>query len=175
MIETKPISSLSEMLDYLPQCNAQEYKSITEQMFIPISDLEPYMTWKKDGYTRNCIVQTENYELILLCWEPHTKTSIHCHDGQKCWVHGISGKLDENFYDLKDGKPILLEQNEIFPRQTIFMENGNMHHQLLNNLSERTISLHLYINPIKKCTNWSEQDGRFNHVVLGYDNVGPKT
>ncbi len=67
-------------------------------MKLPIAEFEKYATWSETCYTRNCIAENEDFELILICWEKGQATAIHDHGGEECWVYFVEGEFRENIY-----------------------------------------------------------------------------
>lgn len=159
------------MLEVLPHCNGQEYVDIAANMNIPTADFEAYANWSEEHYTRNCIDRTEKYELILLCWEPGQVTPIHCHAGEECWVYTLQGKLEEERYDIDDETCQLKQTGHEKMRETqISYMNDNMgFHRLINNDQQRSMTLHLYMNPIDRCRVYDEDKGEFVETDLEYD------
>src|SRR5438132_13498 len=68
--------------------------------------LQPYLHYAPRRYTRNLIYRDEIFELIALCWEPHSQSPIHNHSGQLCWLSIQRGALRlENFKSLDGPGP----------------------------------------------------------------------
>ncbi len=155
MQELKKITSLKELLAYLPTCSGTDYVKVARQLAIPLSDYAPYMHWSEDCYTRNCIVRTDKYELILLCWEAGQETPVHCHGGEECWVKVLEGAVQEfrHFKD-KDGNVIQEHDMTMEPGKMSYMNDEMGFHSLHNIADGRSVTLHLYMNPITHCTAW---------------------
>lgn len=171
MIAEFQISSLSDLLEYLPNATPAEYKSLAQNMELNASDFEKYITWNPNRYTRNCIVRTDLYELILLCWDKEQETSIHCHGGEECWVYVIEGELVELNYVLDSGMPKEQLQEKMSKGEVSYMNDDMGYHKLKNHVKGRSLSLHLYMNPIDTCTMWNAEEKRFAPVVLKYDTL----
>lgn len=65
------------------------------------SEYSRYVHWDADDpskYTRNVIHSSEEMEVLLMCWPPGAKSSIHCHDGSSCWVAQVEGAVHEVQY-----------------------------------------------------------------------------
>lgn len=162
------IHSLSDLLSLLPNCKGKEYKDIAQHLQIPAQELMEFATWDKETYTRNCIDRTDDYELILLCWEEGQETDIHCHGGEECWVYLAKGKLREKRFTY---------QNELSFKTEFKMEkeglsymNDELGYHSLHNIAEgRSMSLHLYVGPIDECTIYDEDEDEFIAKSLSYD------
>lgn len=140
-------------------------------MSIPREDFKPYESWNKDHYTRNCIVRTDDYELLLLCWDVGEETPIHCHCGQECWVYAIDGELEEERFE-EEGDDVIQVDHTEYEKGSLSYMNDEMGYHLLRNVSKgRSMSLHLYMNPIDKCTIYDEDKEKFVLKELEYDTM----
>jgi len=162
------ITSLKELLKKLNGATKEEYKSIGAILDIPIQEFHPYAFWSEEHYTRNCILRKDNYELILLCWEPGQETPIHCHGGQECWVYMIDGMLEEQNYQILNEALVLQDQSRMRKGERSFMSDMMGYHSLANISPERSMSLHLYMNPIDECTIYNSETEKFDATELSY-------
>ena len=94
----KHIESISDLIQQLSNCKKEAIKGIIDRLKIPISEFEKFAAWDETHYTRNCIARTENFELLLLCWQAGQETPVHSHNDQDCWVFLIEGNITENQY-----------------------------------------------------------------------------
>ena len=162
------ITSLSELLGRLEGATSEEYKSIGVDLNIPVSDFKPFAYWSVSGYTRNCIIRRPNFELLLLCWSPGQETPIHCHGGEECWVYLLDGQIEEIHYDFVDDKLLTLKSGKMMPGDKSFMSDDNGYHKLINQDDSRSMSLHLYMNPIDSCTFYDARTNSFVSRTLSY-------
>ena len=63
------ITTIKQLLHQLSESSDEQLKSIYKFLKIPTEEFTPYLHFSKEYYTRNCIVKTDRYELILICWE----------------------------------------------------------------------------------------------------------
>eukprot|EP01062_Namystynia_karyoxenos_P017838 TRINITY_DN1660_c0_g2_i1.p1 TRINITY_DN1660_c0_g2~~TRINITY_DN1660_c0_g2_i1.p1 ORF type:complete len:411 (+),score=121.97 TRINITY_DN1660_c0_g2_i1:96-1235(+) len=78
-------------------------KQQMSKWFPRIAEYERFIHWDLDDptkYTRNLLFKNENFELILMCWPPHSQSSIHCHDQSSCWVRIVEGEVWEVQYEI---------------------------------------------------------------------------
>lgn len=164
------IRSLKTLVDRLPSCSGPDYVRIARNMEIDPADFVQYMHWNTGHYTRNCIARSEKYELILLCWEPGQITPIHCHGGEECWVYMVQGELEEFRYEKDPAKESiqLVDQTHMKAGQLSYMNDMMGFHKLSNIYPGRSMSLHLYMNPIAQCNIYDEDKGCFNERNLKY-------
>ena len=168
MIQKTEISSLEELIDLLDNSTKQEYKALGKRINVPLADFEPFMYYEPDAYTRNCIKRTEDYELLLLCWEEGQATPIHCHNNQECWVHVLKGSLHEIRYQ-GDAPKLEVEQELDLLQEGISYMNDEMgYHSLANVADGKSITLHLYMDPIDECNIYDEESKEFELKELVY-------
>ena len=161
------ITTINQLIKALSDSSAKELNNIYNYLNIPFSEYEPYLFWSNENYTRNCIVRTEKYELLLLCWEKNQYTPIHSHNEQECWVYNVKGEFEEIRYAINLGKELI--------QQTNFKLNGG-HFSYMNKqlgfhvlkAKEQTISLHLYAKPIDECLVYNEDSKAFEITQLTY-------
>lgn len=172
----KHFSKIADLNDLVEALYRREFYSATVLAstfhFTP-EDFVPYTFWNSNHYTRNCIARNNDFELILLCWEPGQKTAIHCHNGQECWVKVIEGQFEEEVYEynydngeLEQKKGCILGKHEVTS-----VEDPSIFHTLKNTHTGRSMSLHLYTNPITQCRYYSAQDKCLQTVSLTYHSL----
>jgi cysteine dioxygenase len=164
------IDTLEELVEKLDDSNPENHGRIIKKMNIPISEFEEYASWNKEGYTRNCINRTTNYELILLCWKKGDVTPIHSHDGQKCWVYQVQGKVTEVRYEENiAGELIETNRMQLNPGKLTFMNDNMGYHKLNNDTDGRAMTLHVYVSPINSCEVFNPNKEVFEYKKLKYD------
>jgi cysteine dioxygenase len=164
--------SLTELVAVLSKVESRMYTDIFASIELPPSVFEDCRSWSNDSYTRNCIVENEKFELILLCWEKGQITPIHDHGGEECWVKIIEGELKETIYkvdeagELKAGKSTISKAGDIS-----YMIDFMGCHRLENLSDSRSMSLHLYAKPIRNCNTFDESSRKFVNKKLVYCTV----
>jgi cysteine dioxygenase len=170
------IDTLNELIEKLDKSNPENHGRIIKNMDIPIDEFEEYASWNKEGYTRNCINRTDNYELILLCWKKGDITPIHNHNGQKCWVYQVQGQVTEVRYEENNSNE-LIETNrmKLNPGKLTFMHDSMGYHKLKNDTEGRAMTLHIYVSPINSCEVFNPQKETFEFKELEYDTYNPNS
>ena len=169
----KPIptttQSLDDLITALSEGERTTYNDIIHAAKFQSNDFDNYISWSDDCYTRNCIIDNENFELILICWCEGHKTPIHDHGGEECWVKVLDGEFKENIYKqdaqgtLKKVKISISKTNDI-----TYMKDFMGFHRLENIANKRSLSLHLYAKPIRKCRAFDEKTQTFINRDLSY-------
>ena len=167
--------SLDELITDLSEEDSINYSDIIHSMNLPKSAFEPFCSWSTESYTRNCIVENEKYELILLCWEKGQATPIHDHGGEECWVKVIHGEFRETIYKLDDHAALSEVKSTISKTGDIsYMIDFMGYHRLENRSGSRAMSLHLYAKPIRTCKIFDEHSRKLVRKDLVYSTVSDK-
>lgn len=58
-----------------------------------VEDLQPHVRFDPQRYARQRLYRDQDFEVLLLCWEPGQYTPIHEHGGQHGWVTVVNGRL----------------------------------------------------------------------------------
>lgn len=167
--------TLSQLIQALLNNPKSEYESIFERYKSNSEELLRYKNWSPEKYVRNGIYKNEDFEIILLCWEQGQETTIHCHNGEECWIFLIEGELEEIKYT--KGETNYLTQTEtqkIFELEHSYINDTIGLHRLRNSYYGRTVSLHLYAKPILKCSYFDESTQTFIKKGLSYDTFDGK-
>jgi cysteine dioxygenase len=165
---------LEELIDLLPQSDGSEFIGLLKNLKVKSSDFADFTFWSDEGYTRNCISRSSRYELVLLCWEPGQSTSIHCHNGQDCWVYTLEGELEEKRFNWKnDCREDLRETDskKLVTDSVAYMHDILGFHSLHNTSSKRALTLHLYSEPIENCRVYDSKRKKFDRTDLNYTSL----
>lgn len=149
-----------------------DFDTVIRSVDLPLDELDQYCFWSADSYTRNCIINCENFELILLCWENGQITPIHDHGGEECWVRIVKGNFKETIFQIDDkGDLKKIKTTESAVGDISYMKDFMGFHSLENLDDSRSMSLHLYAKPIRNCQLFDEKAGEFVKKELVYDTV----
>lgn len=163
------IESLNDLVEALYEGEFSQVESQITDLSLSKEELEPYSFWESEAYTRNCIAANEEFELLLLCWEPGQKTEVHCHNGQECWVKVIEGEFEELMYTLDENNFPQLQSQQTFDKTQISaIKNPDLFHSLENVSKKRAITLHLYHKPITECRYVNVNSGELSLAKLYY-------
>jgi cysteine dioxygenase len=169
---SEKFQSFNELITALSEGERNTFNHIIHSIEIPIEDFEVYTSWSKECYTRNCIINNEKFELILICWKEGDQTSIHDHDGEECWVKVIAGEFKETIYKLNDLEELDIVKSSISKKNQItYMKDFMGFHRLENVSKKRSMSLHLYAKPIRKCRMYDEETKTLINKNLGYTTI----
>lgn len=168
----KTSQNLNDLITALLEGEISTYNQIIHSAKFSENDFSEYCSWSNDCYTRNCIVNNEKFELILICWCKDHQTPIHDHGGEECWVKVIDGEFKETIYkqteegDLSSVRSSISKFNEV-----TYMKDFMGFHRLKNIANKRSMTLHLYAKPIRNCRAFNEKSKTFIHRDLEYDTI----
>jgi len=164
------LQSLDELITALSEDERSRYNHIMHSVKLSADAFDDYCSWSDDCYTRNCIVDTEKFELILICWCEGHRTQIHDHGGEECWVKVIEGEFKETIYKKnKEGELNMVKSSISKSNEVTYMKDFMGFHRLENLSNKNSMSLHLYAKPIRKCTIFDENLKTFVNKDLEYD------
>ncbi|MDP6906010.1 MAG: cysteine dioxygenase family protein [Candidatus Thalassarchaeaceae archaeon] len=103
-----------------------------------------------DGYQRNIIKKTENYEMVAITWKPGQKTPIHDHKGSDCAFLIVDGIATETIYNLNDdGFAEYSSARNYVPGEVCAAEEPDIH-RISNDENCNLINLHVYTPPLSE-------------------------
>ncbi|MFT4754201.1 MAG: cysteine dioxygenase [Salibacteraceae bacterium] len=166
------IESVNELVTALSEGERTNFTDIIGSLKLSSSSLKCFSSWSSTSYTRNCIIDTEDFELILLCWEKGQITPIHDHGGEECWVKVIEGEFQETIYKMDDSGTLNTIKSTVSKAGDIsYMIDFMGCHSLENISNKRSMSLHLYAKPIRNCQCFDEKSKTFVRKDLEYCTV----
>ena len=165
------MSTINTLIEKLKACDDREYLDVLVNYKPESGDLEKHYMWSSDHPTRNCLHKSEEFELLLICWEEGQFTPVHDYNFKEAWVHTLSGKLREERFaldpftsELKKVSSVSLEEDDYS-----FMNKVGGIHKFSNTGEGRSVSLHLYSNPIKEWRVYDTKTGDYTVEELSYD------
>lgn len=163
--------SFPKLISYLDNNHFDQALEYLRDNRMELSSIERFIHFDDEHYTRVCLSKSNDYELILLCWDKEQGTQIHCHDGQECYVDVLQGDLRELVYTYdRDTKQLdLHKENVVHTGESADVEPGDFFHSLENVSSGKSLSLHLYVSPISNCMVYNPVTREFDRKELEYD------
>ncbi|HRH69579.1 MAG: cysteine dioxygenase family protein [Flavobacteriales bacterium] len=163
------ITTVRELLrELLRHRTPDDYPRILARYAVPGHDLEPYFRWNTRHYTRTCIHRNEDFELLVICYEPGQRTSIHDYDSQMAWIHPVIGEVLEEHYDPVAGDRIeLVRETRLRPGNDASITGGSSIHRFTNLGPERAVTLNLYAKPMRKWRVYNEASGKATITPVG--------
>lgn len=166
------IKSINELITALSEGESTTYNDIVRSANIPLGEFEEFCNWSDECYTRNCIIDNEKYQLILLCWKAGQITPIHDHGGEECWVTIVDGQFEETIYKVDENNELSFVKSGIANKNDVtYMIDFMGFHSLKNISNENSMTLHLYAKPIRSCNSYNEELGKIINKDLEYTTV----
>jgi cysteine dioxygenase len=123
---------------------------------IPFEDFERYFRWSEARYTRNILARTEDFEVLLVCWEKDQTSPIHDFNSQEAWIHPIVGKLREERFKINiHDEQLERVSNMILGDEEFSYMKQVAIHRYSNAFEGRSVSLNVYCKPV---TEWRIYD-----------------
>ena len=165
------ITSIKQLIDSFENTRFSEQVNLIKKINIPSSRFKRYATWAEGGYTRNCIAREDDFEFILLCWDSNSKTKIHDHAGQNCWIYQIQGDMRETRFKESDEGFEITHDTVLREGKVSYMHDRMGYHSLENISGGRSMTLHIYASPIDQCQVYNEDTSSFEVVEMEYDTI----
>lgn len=179
------IEDFVRLLKELPEesFQTQTMAEFLRKNMVDLNSLLPFMFFEKGCYTRNLIYSTDQFELLLICWDVGCATPIHNHEGQNCWVHVYSGQLSFTNYKWlgcdRKTRSVNLKVDSHVPLAAegslSVIDEKDTIHCLVNPLTcdQKAISLHIYSRPLSQCAIYdAEKNLCFDEPLLYYSMEG---
>jgi cysteine dioxygenase len=153
------IRTVKELVDALTSGPGPEgYIGILRRVDIPCEEFGDLCRWNDKHYTRTCIARTGDFELLLICYEPGQRTSIHDYDSEEAWVHPVQGSIVEERFHFSGNGQLELLQTSILDRGSFsHLAHGHNIHRYTNASLERSATLNLYAKPLLKWKVYEER------------------
>ncbi len=168
---------LQEFLQFLNSQDATEFQGdatsrfLKKRTFAPDA-FAPFTFFREDTYGRNLVSKNQNYELIVLTWQPRHFTPIHDHASSRCWMWLMKGTLTFRNYDFPTPQCKGLNCQGSTETRTAgdlaYIDDEMGVHSIANASNETAVSVHLYAGPIPRCQIYSEAERKLKWVDLCY-------
>ena len=94
--------------------------------------MNEYISFKSDNYARHLVYKDEDFEILIVCWEPGHIAPIHGHEGEKCWMRVELGALKVQNYQLDSVSPLSLTMIEEVKGEKGFLDGPADIHSVEN-------------------------------------------
>lgn len=165
------ITSIEQLIESFQDAEPQERGKVLSNIEIPTLEFLDFATWSDRNYTRNCLARCDEFEFILICWEGHSKTKIHDHANQDCWVFQVDGTLNEIRYKGTEDDLDVYQVTELTKGDLTYIHDKMGYHMIENPLHARAMTLHIYANPINACQVYNSELASFETANMEYDTI----
>ena len=137
------ISSLIDALDR-PSMDTSSFTEVMSQVQLHDQQIAQYLFYVDSRYTRNLVFKSDNFEMLLLCWDGRATTPIHDHSHSEGWMHVVKGELEETIYREVGDELEILKVRKVMSGQTTYITNRVGVHSISHSYPKRSVSLHIY-------------------------------
>lgn len=136
-------------------------------------DWREFALFSKDGYARNLVRASDLFELLVLCWQPGQVSPIHDHQGQRCWMAVLEGRIRERHFHLPGagGGPLVSGRSRVFSPGSVAYIHDDIALHDIGPEGDPGVTLHLYSAPIRECRIFDPETGAPTRRSLVYHSV----
>tara|TARA_B100000941_G_scaffold283361_1_gene252804 strand:+ start:1685 stop:2218 length:534 start_codon:yes stop_codon:yes gene_type:complete len=137
-------------------------------------DIQDYILFNPNKYTRHLIYKEDSFELLVMCWRPGQKAPVHGHEGEKCFMRVEEGSLQFTNYTLESTKPLRLTISDTIKGDPGFLDGPADLHSVENIFENNAVTFHLYAKPYGECDMYDIESGSIYRKKLIYDTMYKK-
>lgn len=128
----------------------------------------------RQGYQRQLLCSTPQFDLLLLCWLPGQASTIHDHGDSLNVTKVFWGELTSSMFEVaasQDGfeghSTPILQRQEVLRRDDLATVDRHQIHQLANASEDTLVTLHVYARPLQTIQVYAA-DGQREQVAVHY-------
>lgn len=135
-------------------------------------EIQPYIHFAEDHYSRNLVYKTPDFEALVLCWRAGQRSPLHDHAKSICAVYVYDGLLCADNYRRLPSGHIRADYSEDFEPGSVMSIQTTEIHQVSNlHDSQHLISIHFYLPPLENNYVYSVMMPGYQAYRLGYTRV----
>ncbi len=143
------------------------------------SSWHKYALFGSAGYSRNLVMRSDLFELLVLCWTAGQQSPIHDHQGQRCWMAVLEGRVEERLYAEPRPTRGAVAPRALEPLRTKTFDTGGVAfitddlglHDIRPVDGQRAMSVHLYSRPIQVARIFDPHSLEVRERTLAYDSI----
>ena len=114
------------------------------QSQVTLNNVRDWIQYSGLNYKRNTIVESDMFQILLICWKAGQFSPIHDHFGSRCVVKVLAGTARETTY-IESGDSVTTSTRLYRPGTVFGGEDGDIH-ALGNPKSAKTglVTMHVY-------------------------------
>jgi cysteine dioxygenase len=141
---------IEKLIENLSACHdISSIKSHLSNVDLDTSDVTDYVRFESGGYSRNRVIKTDRFEVLVLCWKPGQKRRIHNHADSICAFKVIKGALINTNYRQDGNNVHFTSANKLSLSQHIVLSGVDNFHKIANDYPGNAVSIHFYSPPIE--------------------------
>jgi cysteine dioxygenase len=146
------LAALTRKLSALTSTPTQhELDALLRRLKPEPEELRPHLGFKPQTYTRHRVLRTPLCEMLVLCWLPGQRTSIHDHNGSYGAISICEGTMEEEVFALNQaGEVAFVEMRARAAGEVTGTDVPDIHRIGASGRSkERMITIHVYAPPLR--------------------------
>jgi cysteine dioxygenase len=152
------VSAIDELRHKAKEMKLPDLRRFVSDLKVNRLELEPHIQFTEERYARNLIYKCEDFECLVLCWQPGQRSPIHDHANSICTVYTVEGVLSADNYRKTANGHVRADYSEDFkPGSVLSIQTTEIHQ--VSNLQDSAplISLHFYLGPLENSFQYSVQ------------------
>jgi cysteine dioxygenase len=152
----------------------QSFLDIVDRLRLSDDLIESRTRFMDDEYARNLVLRTPQFELLVLCWRPGQRSTIHDHAGSLNAIRVRSGELTSRVFRPVAGAapgagPVeLVSEDRVGPGEALVGVDRGGVHQLADTSSEPLVTVHVYAPPLLELTVYDTASAAVERRPLRY-------
>jgi len=142
--------------------------AVIESLHLQLSDLELYHHFGTSSYGRNLVFSCDEFEIILMCWQPGQYSVAHDHNGSLCVMKCLVGELGEQRFQKHDQSIYPIGEYTLAQGSTAFITDEQGLHSIGNYSAQDACSLHCYFPPIHNTNIYALENGTTKKVSSSF-------
>jgi cysteine dioxygenase len=172
----KPIDKLVRDLNvaFSTHGEGDTIRRIMETYVSTHTDWKEYAHFGPHKYSRNLVARTPKFELMVICWGEGQVSPIHNHEGQRCWMGALDGRLEETYFIFQNTRatkgsgPLEKTDVRVIEKGTVGYITDDIALHVIRPVTTTAVSLHLYSLPIPECNVYDSTTGTLTRRRLGF-------
>jgi cysteine dioxygenase len=152
------VTAIEELKHTAKEMKVTDLRRFISNLKVGRAELEPHIQFTTERYARNLVYKCDDFECLVLCWQPGQRSPIHDHANSICAVYTVDGQLSADNYRKMANGHIRADYSEDFkPGSVLSIQTTEIHQ--VSNLQDSAglISLHFYLGPLQNSFLYSVQ------------------
>src|SRR3989442_8259048 len=152
------VTAIEELKHKGKEMKLADLRRFISNLKLERAEIQPYLHFTEDRYARNLVYKCDDFECLVLCWQPGQRSPIHDHANSICAVYTVDGVLSSDNYRKTANAHIRADYSEDFKPGSVLSIQTTEIHQVSNlQDSSSLISLHFYLGPLGNSFLYSVQ------------------
>lgn len=159
-------ATFPKLLDRIFESNPEDLRTTLTNALLTVKfnplEWHQHGVWHPSHFTRILLARTNDYMLVLCCWEPGQFSEVHDHAGSANWIYMLEGTLQDFSYD---DKLQVSREGTLGPDSVTYIAGSSVH-SCVNASDQRAYSLHLYSPPYLQARAFDLESGASTVVKI---------